>query len=118
MERGSKPAKVKTDARPPVAGKSRKTGRSTGRQLEQRLAATLEQQTATSEILRVISNSPTDLQPVFDAIVGSAARLFQSSGAAIQMLEGNRIYLRAAAGRGQSAEAPRKRDFGTGRVES
>jgi two-component system NtrC family sensor kinase len=39
------------------------------------LDETLAQQTATSEILRVISSSPTDVQPVFEAIVGSAVRL-------------------------------------------
>jgi GAF domain-containing protein len=41
------------------------------------LRAALDRQAATSEILRVISQSPTDVQPVFDAIVLTAARLFR-----------------------------------------
>ncbi len=39
----------------------------------------LEQQTATSEILRVISQSPTDVQPVFDAIVAATMKLCRAS---------------------------------------
>jgi two-component system, NtrC family, sensor kinase len=39
------------------------------------LTELLEQQTATSEILRVISISPTNVQPVFQSIAANAARL-------------------------------------------
>src|SRR3989449_3473242 len=53
-----------------------------------------EQQTATSEILRVISQSPTDVQPVFETIVRSAVQLcdglygavFRSDGGLIQLV--------------------------------
>ena len=49
----------------------------------------LEQQTATSEILQVISASPTDAQPVFDAIVQSGLRLFGGMDVSLNMRRGD-----------------------------
>jgi two-component system, NtrC family, sensor kinase len=47
----------------------------------------LEQQTATSEILSVISSSPTDIQPVLNALVRSAVRFCGAHDAAIHRLD-------------------------------
>jgi len=77
MRRGAKPAKARVSRKAP-----KNEGARVVRDLEKRLAESrkreaeaLEQQTATSEILRVISSSPTDIQPVFETIVRSAVRL-------------------------------------------
>jgi len=57
------------------------------------LTEALERQTATAEILRVISSSPTDVQPIFDAIVESAARLCASRFATLHRVDGDLIHL-------------------------
>jgi signal transduction histidine kinase len=58
----------------------------------------LRRQTATSEILRVISSSPTDVQPVFDAVAASAARVCEALDAVIFRVDGNALRLVAHQG--------------------
>ena len=67
------------------------------------LRVALEQQTAASDILRVISSSPTDIQPVFDAIARSALRLCDGAFSVVTRFDGDLIHLGAHAS--ASAEA-------------
>jgi GAF domain-containing protein len=122
MPRRAKPAKAEVEARRPVARKSPKNEASKRRELEKRLAESLErekatgellqeknralaealeQQTATSEILRVISSSPSDVQPVFDVIVERAVRLCGARFGRVYRYDGDVIHM--VAGYGLSA---------------
>src|SRR5262245_39061121 len=94
MRRGAKPAKGKVQAKAAVTRKSPKNDARI-RDLEKRLAEALEQQRASGEILRVISSSPTNLQPVLDAIATNAALVCDAYDAVVFLREGDR--LRAAA---------------------
>jgi signal transduction histidine kinase len=59
------------------------------------LSEALEHQTATSEVLNVITRSPTDAQPVFDAIVQSAARLCEAMFSIVWLYDGDLLHIAA-----------------------
>src|SRR5256885_4369497 len=98
----AKAAKVKADAKRPLADKTPKEEGAKVRDLEKRLvealkreAEALEQQTATSDILRVISSSSGDIQPVFDAIAANAARLCDAVNGLVIRFDGQLLHLAA-----------------------
>jgi GAF domain-containing protein len=61
------------------------------------LTEALEQQTATSDILRVISRSPTDVQPVFDTIAAAAMKLCRAGSVTVTTFDGELLHLAALA---------------------
>jgi signal transduction histidine kinase/HAMP domain-containing protein len=83
------------------------------RKVEERtreLTEALEQQTATSDVLQVISSSPTEIQPVLDAVAENAGRLCQAADVVILRIDGN--IMRFATRHGPfSASLPPDQEF-------
>jgi signal transduction histidine kinase len=107
-----------------MTGKLRESYAGLEHKVEERtheLKNSLDQQTAISEILRVISSSPTDVRPVLDAIAERAVQLCDASAASIYLTEGDK--LRQVVSQGLLAEQishvdtlPINRDSTTGRA--
>ena len=117
MRRGAKPTKARVESKRPAAPKPPKSDDARVRDLEKRLAEAQgreteglkreaeaqEQQAATAEILGVISQSPTDVAPIFDTIAESAWRLCAATRAAVYRVHGGLVHF--VAHHGYSVEA-------------
>ncbi len=116
MGRRATPKKGKAKAKRASAHTPPKGDGGKGRDLEKRLtealrreAEALDQQTATSEILRVISSSPTATQPVFDIVADRAKRLCDADQALVATFDGELVHLAALANfNAQGVEAMRR----------
>ena len=92
----AKPARVKATPALAAARRALKNEASKRRKMEKRLAESLEQQTATSRILSVISSSPTDIEPVFRTILASTNRLCEASFSVLFLWDGEALSAAAS----------------------
>src|ERR1700738_2632706 len=115
-----KPTKVKRRKQPTPARGRVSSAADLQKQLDQRtreLAEAREQQAATSEILGVVARSPTDIQPILDALCQSAVRLCEAYDSTIWRPDGDRLLLVAHCGPITQVESlPLVRGIVTGRT--
>jgi len=105
LKRGSAP-KIAGRRRSPVSNMDTDVARLTRERDE-----ALERQTATAEILGAISGSPTDTQPVFDAIVQSGLKLFPGAATTIVLPDGDQMQAVAIADKDSKREKAWRRRF-------
>jgi signal transduction histidine kinase len=104
---GTKPrARVGRDSQ---AAEERKL-RAYARDLEKKLAEALEQQTATSEVLRVISSSPGELEPVFQSMLENATRICDAQFGNLYLCEGDAFRVVAMHGAAPAYAEVRKQN--------
>ena len=116
----AKPARAKVKPALAAARRALKNETAKRREMAKRLAESLEQQTATSRILSVISSSPTDVEPVFKTILASTNRLCEASFSILFLWDGEALtaaatenvsprfaeFLRTARARPQAGQSP------------
>src|SRR6516165_11821526 len=96
----SKPTKARSRKAKAVKGARHSSSSGAGQETEvARLRRALddarEQQTATAEVLKIISTSPTELRPVLEAVVRSAARFCEADDVTIFELDGQDMRMAA-----------------------
>ena len=79
--------------------------------LKNLLRAAEDRQTATADILKVIASSPSDVQPVFDAIAASGQRLVGGFSTSVLSIVGDMLYLSAFTPTNPEADAALKASF-------
>ena len=89
--KGRKTAKTKPRIAPAATRVKRRSVSDPSKDLKE----AREQQAATAEILKVIASSPTDVQPVFEAIATSANRLIGGFSTAVMRYDGDAVHLAA-----------------------
>jgi signal transduction histidine kinase/putative methionine-R-sulfoxide reductase with GAF domain len=108
MGRRAKSTKGKAEATRAPAATSPKNEGAKVRDLERRLAEALEREKAAGEILRVISNSSTSVQPTFEAIARAAISLCEADIGTLFRFDGQLIHLGAFHGTPEEVEAARR----------
>jgi signal transduction histidine kinase len=88
-----KAARATKAARVSKAAKTSSSARAEAERIARELADARERHAATAEVLGLIADAPTDLQPVFDRIVKNAARLCQSVLSAVYRRDGDEVHL-------------------------